>query len=369
MTHRRLLLAATALALPVAAAAQPVSGLYVGAGAGYNYLQNQDLKSYSTPGPLGRGGTFLPLPGAHFTGTGGPVGSLSLGYGLGNGLRVELQGDWRAQHDTFDHGVGGSRFGGADLQTFGGFANALYDLDLGLPLVPYLGAGVGYEETFGHNFRLYSPGAQYDVGNNDQGSIAAQGILGLSYPLAVLPGLSLTAEYRFMYAADQETFHGTFTSAFGNAPATVKIASQFNHAGLFGLRYVFNAPSPPPPPAPAPATAPVAQPARTYLVFFDWDRADLTARARQIIGEAVANATHVQLTRIVVNGYTDLSGSPAYNQKLSIRRAESVAAELVRDGVPRSEITTQGFGETHPLVPTAQGVREPQNRRVEILLK
>ncbi len=47
----------------------------------------------------------------------------------------------------------------------------------------------------------------------------------------------------------------------------------------------------------------------------------------------------------------------------------SVAAELVRDGISRSEITTQGFGETHPLVPTAQGVREPQNRRVEIILK
>ncbi|MBV9736053.1 MAG: OmpA family protein, partial [Acidisphaera sp.] len=48
---------------------------------------------------------------------------------------------------------------------------------------------------------------------------------------------------------------------------------------------------------------------------------------------------------------------------------QSVAAELVRDGVPRNAITIQGFGETHPLVPTAKGVREPQNRRVEIILR
>ena len=108
--------------------------------------------------------------------------------------------------------------------------------------------------------------------------------------------------------------------------------------------------------------------ARTYLVFFDWDRADLTDRARQIISEAAQATTRVQVTRIEVNGYTDASGTVRYNQGLSVRRAQAVANELVRDGVPQQAITTQGFGETHPLVPTAQGVREPQNRRVEIIL-
>jgi OOP family OmpA-OmpF porin len=72
----------------------------------------------------------------------------------------------------------------------------------------------------------------------------------------------------------------------------------------------------------------------------------------------------VQYTRIEVNGYTDTSGTPQYNQGLSIRRAQAVAGELVRDGV----IGVQGFGETHPLVPTGAGVREPQNRRVEIII-
>jgi outer membrane protein OmpA-like peptidoglycan-associated protein len=132
-----------------------------------------------------------------------------------------------------------------------------------------------------------------------------------------------------------------------------------------GVRYTFGAP--PPPPAPAPA--PVGAPARSYLVFFDWDKATLTDRARQIIREAADNSTRVQYTRIVVNGHTDTSGTPRYNEGLSVRRADAVAAELVHDGVPREVISIHGFGDAHLLVPTGPGVREPQNRRVEIVLE
>jgi outer membrane protein OmpA-like peptidoglycan-associated protein len=113
---------------------------------------------------------------------------------------------------------------------------------------------------------------------------------------------------------------------------------------------------------PAPAS-------RSYLVFFDWDKATLTDRARQIVAEAAANAAKVQYTRIEVSGYTDTSGTPKYNHSLSIRRAQVVAAELVKDGVPKDAIAVQGFGDTHLLVPTGPGVREPQNRRVEIVIK
>jgi len=102
---------------------------------------------------------------------------------------------------------------------------------------------------------------------------------------------------------------------------------------------------------------------------FDWDKATLTVRARQIVKEAADNSTHQQYTRIEVNGYTDTSGTPQYNQGLSVRRAQAVASELVRDGVPRNATTAQGFGETHLLVATGPGVREPQNRRVEIVIR
>ena len=77
--------------------------------------------------------------------------------------------------------------------------------------------------------------------------------------------------------------------------------------GDLGLRYTFGQPPPPP----APAVVPAAAPARSYLVFFDWDKATLTDRARQIIRDAADNSTRVQYTRIEVNGYTDTSGTPS----------------------------------------------------------
>jgi iron complex outermembrane receptor protein len=162
-----------------------------------------------------------------------------------------------------------------------------------------------------------------------------------------------------------ETNYGQYMGVLVQAPDVPDVGLK--------LRYKFGLPPAPLPPAPpeseAPAPAPQVAPVRTYLVFFDWDRADLTARARQIVATAAEASTRVQTTRIEVDGYTDLSGTVPYNQKLSVRRAESVQAELVRDGVPSSEITIHGYGESDPLVPTAPGVREPQNRRVEIVLK
>jgi outer membrane protein OmpA-like peptidoglycan-associated protein len=147
-----------------------------------------------------------------------------------------------------------------------------------------------------------------------------------------------------------------------------KVTGDYNHSLMLGLRYAFNV-APPPVPAPVAAPAAPAEAARTYLVFFDWDRADLTDRARQIVAEAAQATTRVQVTRIEVSGHTDTTGTAGYNQGLSVRRAQNVSAELVRLGVPRNAITTQGFGFSRPLVSTGPGVREPQNRRVEIILR
>ena len=150
-------------------------------------------------------------------------------------------------------------------------------------------------------------------------------------------------------------------------PVTLRPQNQYNHSFLLGVRYAFNVASPVPV-RPTPGRA-CARAARSYLVFFDWDKATLTDRARQIVKEAADNSTHVQYTRIEVNGYTDTSGTPRYNQGLSIRRAQAVQAELIKDGVPQGVITIQGFGDTQLLVPTGPGVREPQNRRVEIVIR
>jgi iron complex outermembrane receptor protein len=192
-------------------------------------------------------------------------------------------------------------------------------------------------------------------------------------------GYKITPELTFTLGAnnftDKYASHSTFLSRYHNAVEYIPSSPYGIDGGFYygRLAYNFGAPPPPPPP-PAPEAiatppSPPTIPVRTYLVFFDWDRADLTARAKQIVSAAAEASTHVQTTRIEVDGYTDLSGTAAYNQKLSVRRAETVQNELVHDGVPAGEIAIHGYGESNPLVPTAPGVREPQNRRVEIVLK
>ena len=237
---------------------------------------------------------------------------------------------------------------------------------------PYAGAGVGYRQITLDKFRAYLPGQTngYQSDGQWQGSFSAQAMLGLGIAVYGVPGLTLTTEARWTGTFDETTL-GATQNVNGGTPGNTSITfgHQNNYSFLVGARYAFNVPPPPPLPAPAPVAAPAPAPARSYLVFFDWDRADLTDRARAIIAEAAANVAKVQVTRIEVNGYTDLSGTPAYNQKLSVRRAEAVAAELVKHGVAKDEIAVMGFGESNPLVATARGVREPQNRRVEIILK
>ena len=356
---RHALLAATALAalacLPEAALAQPVTGLYIGVGAGGNILQTDPITS---------------RPGQQIHYDVGEAGVISAGWGFGNGFRAELEGNFRHNGirqltiQNFPTTSSGDRY------TYGGMVNGLFDLDIRSPYVyPYLGVGVGYSWNQFDKFQATGAnGFAYRI-NDTRGSFAYQGIIGASFPVPPVIGLSLTLEYRFLGTVGDRDYSSTDSLPLAvGSRTTSRIADSYNHSVLLGLRYAFNVAPPPPPPV-APAPAPVAQPTRTYLVFFDWDRADLTERARQIIGEAAQASQRVQVTRIEVNGYTDLSGTARYNQGLSVRRANAVAAELVRDGVPQNAIVARGFGESNPLVPTAQGVREPQNRRVEIILR
>jgi len=106
-----------------------------------------------------------------------------------------------------------------------------------------------------------------------------------------------------------------------------------------------------------------------YVVTFGLDQTTLTAADRQVIAQAAQDFRDTGSARITVTGYTDTSGSPTYNLGLSQRRAEVVADELERNGVPATNIVTIGRGEENLLVPTADGVREPRNRRVEIVVE
>jgi OOP family OmpA-OmpF porin len=354
MNFRYALAAATILALPLAANAQPVTGLYIGAGAGVNIMHDESAQ-ITAPGFSG---------GGHLQPRVGPAVAVSLGYGLGNGIRAEIEGDFR--YNTFG---GNGRNEGGQEQKYGAMFNVLYDFVGMVPYVqPYVGVGAGYQWAQERNLHTSGTGFTAAAATDSEGKFAYQAILGASLPIT--PALSLTADYRFMGLAGDRSYDGTVTRAapVGTTPANFKLDDNYNHTILIGFRYAFGAPAPAPV-APAPAAVAPSPISRSYLVFFDWDKATLTDRARQIVSEAAANSTKVQYTSLEVNGYTDTSGTPQYNQGLSVRRAQAVAAELVKDGVPKSAISIQGFGETHLLVATGPGVREPQNRRVEIIIK
>jgi outer membrane protein OmpA-like peptidoglycan-associated protein len=144
---------------------------------------------------------------------------------------------------------------------------------------------------------------------------------------------------------------------------------------MFGVtaKYTFGAP-PAPPEAPKgseytppPVVAATPSVPHSYMVFFDFNKSDLTAQATAIVDQAAKNAGPAKATQINVTGHTDTVGSDAYNMRLSRRRAESVAAELEKQGISSSEIEIIAKGKQDLLVPTKDGVREPQNRRVTIV--
>ena len=275
------------------------------------------------------------------------------------------------------------------VRTYAAMANIAYDIPVrpfGLPVQPYVGAGVGYAwlnmdnasgnglSTFHlpNNNTFTSPDL---VSFGSAGAFAYQAMAGVSLPISALPGLQVTLEYRFFGTARADVPVNRVSTAGDMVNGVVPSSSTHNgfevldNAVLIGLRYSFGAPTASVAVEPAAVPIPAVMPARSFLVFFDWDKATLTDRARQIVAEAASTSTKVEHTRIEVNGYTDTSGTPQYNQGLSVRRAQAVAAELVKDGVPKAVISIQGFGETHLLVPTGAGVREPQNRRVEIIIR
>jgi outer membrane protein OmpA-like peptidoglycan-associated protein len=220
---------------------------------------------------------------------------------------------------------------GKTLNQYGGFLNLLYDFMADQPFSVHLGIGAGINH--------------YGVTNLGGGSstkFAMQGIVGVTYRFT--SGMFVGADFKFV---------DTFLNG----------KDGYDYSAMLRLGYKFGPPAPavaPPPPAPTTAQ---------YIVFFDFDRATLTAQALTTIKQAAAAAKAGNKTRIGVTGHTDRAGSDAYNMALSLRRANAVKDQLVREGIPAAGITVVGRGESQPLVPTADGVREPQNRRVEIVLQ
>ena len=332
-------------------------GLYLGIGGAWNHLSDQTLKATGVTSRSVRADD-------------GWMAAAQLGYDLG-WLRFELEGGFRQNDtDTISLPGGGRQRVKGDIGGWYAMANAIVDIDTGSPLTPYIGVGAG-AMGLSHDFA----GAGFRV-DDSKTVFAYQAIAGLAWNFT--PNVSAHVDYRWF-----RTLDGSFRDHLSGASYK---SSYESHAVMAGLTWRFGAPPPrspnalaapsfaPPPPAPvrpvAPPPSPPAPPVgpREFVVFFDFDRATLTEQGLAVVRGAAATARDGQATRIRVMGHADRSGTAVYNEGLSRRRAETVRDELVRQGVPSGVIAPSWSGERQPRVPTPDGVREPQNRRVEIVL-
>jgi outer membrane protein OmpA-like peptidoglycan-associated protein/opacity protein-like surface antigen len=278
--------------------------------------------------------------------------------------------------------------GGGNTTALSFMINGLLDFGEDDGISGFLGGGVGIARVNFNNQRAFANQGAF-VDDSDT-RFAWQLLAGVRQ--AISDNIDVTVRYRFFNVSDLETV------GFGGRDFSTRLRT---HSLLGGLTFNFGAPVAviPTPPAPAvrtcpdgtvvPATAgcptptpgPVPCPNGTsvpfgqtcpvvipgpFIVFFDWDRADITPQAASILDNAAEQYRQTGNAQVVLAGHADRSGSDQYNVGLSQRRAENVRQYLAGRGIPEGVMRTEAFGESRPLVETADGVREPQNRRVEI---
>ena len=319
---------------------------YVTLGAGLSYLEDSDISGGGSRANIGYDNPGFALLGA-------------VGMGVFDNFRIEAELAHRENNaDNFNGDVSANSLMG----------NVFYDIPVSLgPIKPFVGLGLGAARVKADTLAL---GGALGTVNDTDNAWAYQAIIGLAAPIA--ENLSLLLDYRYFSTFDDLSYR-TSTGVNGKG-------EYENHAVMVGLRWSFGAaPAAPAPmaqpvaapqPAPTPRPAPVAAAplVRSFQVFFDFDKSDITDDARKIIVQAADNAKKAGgTTRITLTGHADRSGPAQYNLRLSQRRADAVKAELVKLGVGTNDIATIAKGESDPLVATADGVREPRNRRVEIV--
>lgn len=305
----------------------------------------------------------------------------AFGYDFGN-FRLEAEGFYkRSALNEQERPVGSplpngtfDRSDGLDghTNTIAGMANALLSVGDWGGIKAYAGGGVGYART--RIIEVFSAPGQ--VNDHDTG-FAWQALAGLTAPIS--DNIDFGLKYRYFrpdgaddFIADDGTRRqvslrshsllATLTYNFGGRPAMPEVAEAPAYVPVASP-----APAPPPPasvvqPAPAAATCNRGP----FIVFFDWDKADVTVAASGTLDSALRAYGNCGSVAIMLAGHTDASGTTQYNLRLSERRNEAVQRYLAGRGIAASSIDGQGYGENNQRVPTADGVRELQNRRVEI---
>ena len=383
------ILATTALASPALA---HDDAWYIEADGGVVFMDDLDLDfdldHASTPFGLPAGSRVATLD----TKRGFDAGGI-FGYDFGN-FRLEAEASYRranARNMLVNSGQGNFPLAAATgrVSALSFMVNGLIDLGPDDGPQVFAGGGAGYSHAQVNVFSSPDPSTDFAIDGADDG-FAWQLLAGIRYPLSDRVDIGL--KYRYFNQGSVE-LPATYTLARnisiesvgpravvgGTAFTDVVTTRVRSHSAMLTLSYNFLPPPPPPveaveiaPPPPEPVPPPPPPPPPPvcnkgpYIVFFDWDKSDITPEAASILDSAVAAYGNCQTIPIMLAGYTDRSGSATYTQALSERRNASVTDYLTTRGVPSAAITSQGFGEANNRVPTADGVKELQNRRVEI---
>jgi opacity protein-like surface antigen len=338
MGIKKLLLASAAIAvLATPAVARDRSGWYVGLGAGYSMVTD-----YSGP-------AFNDLAVDNGYGVYG-----SVGYAFSRHWRIEGELGYRDNDSNLVAFPGGA----GNLSQLTLMANIAYDLPVTNSLAFTVLAGVGADRA-----TLARDVPAFDTRDTE---FAWQ--LGAELNYQASTHWDIYLRYTFLNAGDMHFNQQGLGLIPPLPPSSAAIDLDFEkHLVSLGIRYGYTAPAvvaPPPPPPPAPPP-----PIKQFIVFFGFNKYNLTADAQAVVAEAASAAKSQGAASIMVVGHTDTVGGNSYNQKLSEKRAGAVKDELVRLGIDAGKITASGKGETELLVQTGEGVKEPQNRRATIDLK
>lgn len=348
----RLSLTVSILAITVSAPAfaAPPTGWYLGIEGGGS--RNSDQDAIWTQGP------FAPVAVEVHSDTGWAA-LATAGYRFHNNWRIEGEAGYRHNDITRIAPLTNDAGGKTNAVTLMG--NLFYDMPVTDRFSLSLGAGAGAIRS-----RFYDGLFVKDEATK----FAYQGLAEAA--LAVSPRMDLTLSYRYLRSNGSR-----FDGEGPLYPETYRTDSLTNQTLTLGLRYDLypderhTAAAEPPPVHEVAAMPPATDPAapKQFLVFFGFNKSNLTTEAHRVIAEAAETARKTGSASIAVIGHADTVGSKNDNQTLSERRANTVRSDLVANGIAGGMITTMGRGEAELLVQTGDNVKEPQNRRATIDLK
>lgn len=318
-------------------------GLYLSAGAGPNFRSDSGLSGAGTS--------------PHIDFEDGFAGSIALGYKIGNGLRSEIETMYLTSDvDT----IAGSSMPSGKAESVNLMLNVLYDFNINSKFTPYVGVGAGVSFV---GFDGISPINGTSLSNSDEVPVA-QGIVGISYDIT--DSLEFFGTYRYMNSIGNSVdLHAVNGS---------RLEGDYeNNIVMFGLTYNFGAPKRAPIVEAKVEKKPirVVQESdeifhRSYVTFFNFGSFNLTPESKDIVRNLLTEAQSGKSVSFELTGHADRVGSDAQNMILSKNRALAIRDELISLGAHGDNVTVSWKGESEPLVPTKDGIAEPQNRRTEI---